>query len=298
MAWLDDAASRTLRDMDEAYVAELLGARVVERRTVSGGYTPAERWVLELDDGRSVFVKAAVNDLTAVWLRKEHRVYNEVRAPFMAELLGWAENGDRPMLILEDLSACDWPPPWTDDRVRAVLSTMTDVAATPPPAWLPVSSLAEYVADGWARVAEDPAPLLATGLVEGSWLQRALPRLVEAAGRAVIFGDRLCHFDVRSDNLCFRRDGSVVLIDWNFAEVGNPRLDLAFWLPSLALETGPAPESVLPGAGPEAAVVAGYFASHCGEPPIPDAPGVREAQRRQLCVALPWACRELGIALP
>jgi hypothetical protein len=179
-----------------------------------------------------------------------------------------------------------------------VRDAMAQVAATPPPPWLPVSSMAEYVADGWERVAADPDPLLRTGLVEDPWLGRALPDLLEAAARAETSGDQLCHFDVRSDNLCFRPDGSAVLVDWNFAEVGNPRLDLAFWLPSLAHEGGPAPESVLPDAGPEAAVVAGYFASRCGEPPIPDAPGVREAQRRQLGVALPWACRELGIALP
>lgn len=284
--------------MDEERVAELLEGRIVGRRKALGGYTPAERWIVELDDGRSVFVKAAVNDLTAGWLRKESRLYRELRAPFMAELLGWVDEGGRPMLILEDLSEAHWPPPWTDGHVEAVVRAMTEVAAIPPPSWLPASSLAEYVADGWARVAEDPAPLLRTGLIERGWLLRALPSLVEAAARAEISGDRLCHFDVRSDNLCFRSDGSVVLVDWNFAEVGNPRLDLAFWLPSLALEGGPRPESVLPDADGEAAVVAGYFASRCGEPPIPDAPGVRDMQKRQLGVALHWACRELGIAVP
>jgi hypothetical protein len=286
--------------MDEARVVESLGSSVVDRRPVRGGYTPAERSVLELEDGRSVFVKGAVNDLTALWLRKEYRLYRELGAgaPYMAELLGWMDDGGRPMLVLEDLSGCHWPPPWTDARVAAVRDAMAQVAATPPPPWLPVASMAEYVADGWERVAADPDPLLRTGLVEARWLERALPDLLEAAARAEISGDRLCHFDVRSDNLCFRSDGSAVLIDWNFAEIGNPRLDLAFWLPSLALEDGPAPESILPDAGPEAAVVAGYFASRCGEPAIPDAPGVREIQRRQLGVALPWACRELGIAFP
>ncbi len=279
-------------------MAELLGGRAVGRRRAHGGYTPAERWIIGLDDGRSVFVKAAVNDLTAAWLRKEYRLYRELRAPFMAQLLGWVDEGGRPMLILEDLGEAHWPPPWTDVRVRSVVDAMAEVAATPPPTWLPASSLAEYVADGWARVADDPAPLLGTGLIERLWLDRALPSLVEAAARAEISGDRLCHFDVRSDNLCFRSDGSVVLVDWNFAEIGNPRLDLAFWLPSLALEGGPKPEWVLPDAGREAAVVAGYFASRCGEPPILDAPGVRELQKRQLSVALPWACRELGIVLP
>ena len=284
--------------MDEAQIEQLLGASVVERRSVTGGYTPAERRVLRLSDGRSVFVKTAVNDLTAIWLRKEVRVYRELRAPYMADLLGWVDGGSRPMLVLEDLSACDWPPPWTDARVEAVLDLLRQVAATPAPSWLEISAQAEYVGDGWVRVADDPAPLLATGVVTREWLDEALPRFLEVATAEVIAGDRLCHFDVRSDNLCFRADGSAVLIDWNLCEVGNPRLDLAFWLPSLALEGGPAPESVLPDGGPEAAIVAGYFASRCGLPRIPDAPAVRGAQRRQLSVALPWACRALGLSQP
>ena len=285
-------------DVDEAQVEQLLDAGVVERRSVRGGYTPAERRVLRLSDGRSVFVKAAVNELTAIWLRKEVRVYRELRAPYMADLLGWADDGSRPMLVLEDLSACDWPPPWTDARVDAVLHTLRQVAATPARPWLTASDQAEYIVDGWARVADDPAPLLATGIVSRAWLEQALPTFLEVATAEVIAGDRLCHFDVRSDNLCFRADGSAVLIDWNLAEVGNPRLDLAFWLPSLALEGGPAPESILPDGGPEAAIVAGYFASRCGLPQIPDAPAVRGALRRQLSVALPWACRALGITEP
>jgi Phosphotransferase enzyme family len=284
--------------MDDDRLQELLGERVVGRRRTIGGYTPSERWVVKLADGRSAFVKAAVNDLTAVWLRKEYRIYADLRAHFIAELLGWVDEDGQPMLVLEDLSACAWPPPWTDERVAAVLDAIAAVAATPPPAWLHGTATSLGIAGGWARVAEDPAPLLGTGLVTADWLDRALPTLLGIDSEAVLAGDRLCHFDVRSDNLCFRADGSAVLVDWNLAEVGNPRLDLAFWLPSLALEGGPAPATVLPDAAPEAAVVAGYFASRCGLPDIPDAPRVRTAQRRQLTVALPWACRELGLPTP
>ncbi len=281
--------------MNEARVVELLGSPVVDRRRAAGGYTPAERWVVQLADGRSVFVKAAVNDLTALWLRKEYRMYSGLRAPFMAELLGWADEDGLPMLLLEDLSGCAWPPPWSDERIGSVLAMLEQVAATPPPTWLTPSSEADWIADGWARVAEDPAPLLSTGIVSSSWLETALPVLLDVAGPDVIAGDRLCHFDVRSDNVCFRAAGSAVLVDWNLAEIGNARLDIAFWLPSLALEGGPSPESVLPDAAPEAAVVAGFFASRCGLPVIPDAPTVRDFQKRQLTAALPWACRVLGL---
>jgi len=284
--------------VNEARVADVLGSAVVDRTPAAGGYTPAERWVVRLADGRSAFVKVGVTELTALWLRKEYRMYAELKAPYMADLLGWVDEDATPMLILEDLSGCVWPPPWADGRVDSVLATLAQVAATPSPAWLTRSSEAHWIADGWARVADDPAPLLSTGFVSASWLEHALPELLSAGNPSVIAGDQLCHFDVRSDNLCFRADGSAVLVDWNLAETGNARLDIAFWLPSLLLEGGPPPESVLPDAAPEAAVVAGFFASRCGLPNIPEAPGVRDVQKRQLTATLPWICLELGLPMP
>jgi hypothetical protein len=47
-----------------------------------------------------------------------------------------------------------------------------------------------------------------------------------------------------------------------------------------------------------AAVVAGFFAARAGLPAIAKAPGVREVQLAQLVVALPWAARRCGFAVP
>jgi hypothetical protein len=282
--------------MDEQ-IAKILGARPVARRRVERGYTPAERWVVDLDDGRTVFVKAAVNDLTAGWLRDEERIYAALEAPFMPRLLGWAD-GDRPVLVLEDLSAAAWPPPWTHARVASVLQTLRSVAATPPPAWLSAASSSGLLDRGWRSVRDDPAPLLSTGVVDRPWLNAALPVLLATADACRLDGDELLHLDVRSDNICFRADGSAVLVDWNLAVVGNSRLDIAAWLPTLVAEGGPAPEAILPDAGPEAAFVSGFFAARAGQPPIPDAPAIRPLQLEQLRHALPWACRELGLPLP
>jgi hypothetical protein len=283
--------------MTDAVVAGLLGSRPVARRRVEGGYTPAERWVVELDDGRSVFVKAAVNDLTAGWLRDEWRMYAALQMPFMPTPLGW-QDGDRPVLILEDLSAAAWPPPWTDKRVASVLHTLREVAATPPPSWLPDGRSSGFLERGWHDVEADPAPLLSTRIVSSAWLQAALPALLVAADACQLEGDQLLHLDVRSDNICFRADGSAVLIDWNLAVVGNARLDVAFWVPTLVAEGGPVPEAILPNAGPESAFVSGFFAARAGGPPIPGAPAIRPLQLEQLRHALPWACRALGLPPP
>src|SRR3990172_3426099 len=69
---------------------------------------------------------------------------------------------------------------------------------------------------------------------------RALPALIEAGDRAVLSGDALVHFDVRSDNLCIL-DGRVKVIDWPGYARGSPLVDRVGWLPSLWREGGPAP---------------------------------------------------------
>ena len=86
-----------------------------------------------------------------------------------------------------------------------------------------------------------------------------------------------------------------MLVDWSHARVGNPAFDVAFWLPSLALEGGPPPESF--GVDELAPFVAGFFAALAGLPKPPGAPAVRDFQRAQLEVALPWACTSLGLSL-
>ena len=98
--------------------------------------------------------------------------------------------------------------------------------------------------------------------------------------------------DIRSDNLCLR-DGRAIIFDWSHGRVGNPEFDVAFWLPSLALEGGPEPDAF--GVDGFAVYVAGFFAGLAGLTPPEGAPAVRGFQCAQLEVALPWACRVLGL---
>ncbi len=48
----------------------------------------------------------------------------------------------------------------------------------------------------------------------------------------------------------------------------------------------------------EIAALAGFFAARAGLAPPATAPRVRIVQREQLTVALPWACRALGLPAP
>jgi Ser/Thr protein kinase RdoA (MazF antagonist) len=212
-----------------------------------------------------------------------------------AGVLGFDDEGDRPLLALEDLSGAMWPPPWTDERVTAVVATLDDIHRVPPPGHLPRQDSGG--GPGWRAVAADPSPFLRLGLCSTAWLRSALSILMDAADAAPLVGDALVHLDIRSDNLCFR-NGRALAIDWNHARIANPDLDLAFWLPSLEAEGGPPPESLLAGAPELAAWVAGFFCSHAGGPPIPDAPHVRPLQVSQSRTALPWAARRLGLPPP
>ena len=121
-----------------------------------------------------------------------------------------------------------------------------------------------------------------------------------AESSAPVAGDALAHCDVRSDNLCIK-DGRAVLVDWNWAQRGSSVLDVALWLPSLALEGGPAPEEIsrsFPGVDAIAPMLAGFFVGQAGLPPHEGAPLVRGFQLDQLRVALPWACSVLELEPP
>ncbi len=286
-----------------ATVEGLTGRAVVARHDPPGtGYTPAIRFVAELDSGDRVFVKAPPDRHIASWIQQEITFYRAVAGPFLPRFVGArdATPTDQPVLVIEDLSAARWPPPWDDDAVAAVVETLGRVHASPSGA--AVAALDEVqpaLRRGWHEVERRPTILTGTGLCSPAWLGEVMPHFLDAVRRAPLAGDSLCHLDVRSDNLCLMADGSVRLVDWNYACRANPDLDLAFWVPSLAHETGLEPEElgieIDPGL---AAVVAGFFAARAGLPVIPKAPRVRTIQRDLLAVALPWAARRCGFAAP
>jgi hypothetical protein len=280
------------------------GHAITSSAPVHGGYTPAARFRVTFDDGSSAFVKAATTPLTAEFLRSEARCYGNIQADFMPRFVAFEDDEEQPLLLIEDLSAARWPPPWEPGDVERLVATLARVAKTNLPDGLP--ALADVIPAGavrcgprfgWGEVAHNPEPFLALGLCSEAWLARAIPRLVEAQATANVEGDALLHCDVRSDNLCFLGE-RLVLVDWAFAVRGNATFDLAFAAPSIRLEGGPWPEELVGGDPSLAAVVSGFFAERAGRPPIPDAPRVRWIQTRQLRIALPWAARTLGLPQP
>jgi hypothetical protein len=281
-----------MKELDER-IERALGSPPVRYEPRPGGYSTADRFAVTLADGRQVFVKSADAPNMAGWLRREHEVYAALTGSFIPALIGWHDDGVRPLLAIDDLREADWTASWDAPRVAAVLAALEELAdVVPPPNTPPVRESFADLFDRWRVVEADPGPFLLVGLRDQAWLDRALPVILAAVDAAPVSGDRVCHLDVRSDNLCFR-DGRAVLVDWNWTSLANPAVDVAAWLPSLRVEGGPQPWEILPDAGALGAFIAGVWAAVVGLPPPATAPNVRELQRRQLAVALDWIDRDL-----
>ena len=221
-------------------------------------------------------------------------MYGSLSGSFMPRMLGW-DDGDVPVLVLEDLGDGYWPPPWRPGDVDLVIAALEALHSTESPRGLRSIRREEFQC--WGKVAYDPEPFLSLGLVSEDWLDRCLPTLLEAEKAAPFEGNEVLHLDVRSDNICLL-DDRAVLVDWNNVHLGNGLFDIAAWLPSLHAEGGPAPWSVMSGAAEFASAICGYFAAWAGQPDPPFAPNVRRVQLQQLRTALPWAIRELGLPEP
>jgi hypothetical protein len=277
----------------EQRLARIVGAEPLDWTPRGGGYSTAERYTVRLDDGRYIFVKAADAEHMAAWLRREHEVYTSLQGSFIPELIGFDDDGVRPLLVIEDLSHADWTPRWTAERIAMVRAALDELhACAPPPNTRSVRETYAGWFGRWRSVGADPEPFLSLGLRSRAWLAERLPAIIDVADSAPVDGDAVTHLDIRSDNLC-TLDGRAVFVDWNFVSFAAPELDLAAWACSLALEGGPPPWELLPDSPGVAAFVAGIFAAVAGLPAPETAPTVRTFQAQQLAVALDWLDREL-----
>lgn len=274
-----------------ARVERLLGWAPDAWRPVQGGYTPTARYAVA-GGGRTGFVKVATTPVTAAQINREIVAYTGISGRYVPHLLGAEADPVEPILIIEDLSSATWPPPWSDRLVDQVLEAIAEMHATRTD--LKHGGLLDGREAGWPTVASDPMPFLALGQVSAAWLEHALPTLIAAEQACHLAGDALTHLDLRSDNLCITSDG-VKFIDWPEACRSAADVDLGFFLPSLAYEGGPLPETIQPDRSDIAALVSGFFAARAGLPDIPLSPFVRRVQREQLSTALPWAIRALGL---
>ncbi len=211
---------------------------------VDGGFSPAHRGIVTLSDGMRAFVKVGVNDPTKKWAKKEVEVYRFLQRhnyPFIPQLL--AHNNDETSFALEALTPEDgwnWSDEWTEERLAKTLEAMDVLAAIQPVGhdkdFFGVEMLNE-TNDGWQPL-KDSKELRQTLLSKlrsagCSDIANALDFSVEAE-RSANFPfrkDTLVHYDVRADNSPWNAlRQAVSLVDWNWTQLGDRRIDLAAML--------------------------------------------------------------------
>jgi aminoglycoside phosphotransferase (APT) family kinase protein len=285
-----------------------LGTKVVGATTQPGGMSPGVAARLELADGNRAFVKAVGSEPNP-YSPGMHRREAEVAAALPAEapaprLLFAHDDGNWVALVFEDVEGHQPAVPWRPDELERVLAALTDLAEALTPAPVAAPTAADYLAElfgGWSQLAQQ-------GGAEGvdPWATARLDELarLEAGWAEASIGETLLHADVRSDNVLLTEE-RVVFVDWPHACLGAAWLDLAGFLPSLAMQGGPRPwevfeahplgrnaprERVLP----LIAAFAGFFVQRSTLPPPPGLATLREFQRAQSVEALAWLRRSLG----
>jgi aminoglycoside phosphotransferase (APT) family kinase protein len=283
-----------------------LGGRVLEAVTQPGGFSPGAAARLRLEDGRRAFVKAVgpePNPDSPHLYRREARIAGALPAAAPApQLLGVLDEDGWVLLLFEDIDGATPAQPWRPAELARVLAAMTDLAGALTPAPFAAPAAADSFAvqfRGWRQ--------LASSLADGDelagldpWAREHLAGLaqLESDWPGASQGATLAHGDLRADNMLLT-PGRVWFVDWPWACIAAPWLDLVAMLPSVRLQGGPPPEETLAGhplargADPAAitavlAALAGYFVRAARQPAPPGIPTVRAFQRAQGRVALDW----------
>lgn len=300
-----------------ARMAELAGAEVHSETSATSGFSPGFAAVLELGDGREVFVKAVSaeqNPGSPDLARREVAVAAALPPEVPAPRLLWSDDdGTWVILAFEAVHGRSPEQPWRAPELARVLTTLGELAATRPlvPDVLrPVTLTMETAFRGWRTIATAPRPehVEAAGLhgERGAWVLAHLDELAEweSGWSAAAVGTALMHGDLRADNVLLDSTHTW-LVDWPHAAVGAPWLDLAFMLPSVGMQGGGDADElfwahpVSAGVAPEAlrsvlAALAGYFAYGSVQPAPVGIPNLRRFQQAQAAVTLDWLRRLLA----
>jgi aminoglycoside phosphotransferase (APT) family kinase protein len=238
-------------------ISALAGAQVTAEITATEGFSPGFVAVLELADGQAIFVKAVSGEISppaVAQARREIVVAAALPAQVPAPRLLWSDDdGEWVLLGFEPVQGRSPQMPWDPDDLDRVLAALAGLAEAEPLAGHALPRTDDLLAEeftGWRHVLRTPAAREALAAGAGptvAWALEDLDRIVtwEQDALDVCAGDGLVHGDLRADNVLLDDEGERVwLIDWPNASVGAPWLDLAFMLPSVALQGGGDPAAL------------------------------------------------------
>ena len=313
-------------------IRALLGQPISGAKTVLGGYGPSATLILRTASGKRFFCKGSHPGQTdigrAALLRERENLesFPEL-SKFAPAFIGAADHGDWNVIVLECFERVRSVPPWDTASFHAIMTTLAEFhRATPAQAKERLRSAAgDTLFDllkheqGWSTLRESAAAreqfvaLFEDAPEARLWIDTHIDTLSSLEAQACCIKESLSwiHQDIRSDNLIYGAGGAPKIVDWPYLAYGPTLVDVAFFLPSVAGEGGPAPAEGLKAyqrmSGlhfdadeivTAAATVAGFFAARAGEPDLPSLPRLRWIQRLQLFPALAWTCDLLKIAPP
>lgn len=285
-------------------VEDELGASVVRADNQPGGFSPGLAARCVLADGRRIFLKA-VSPAQNPHSCRIHRREAEVAADLPdsvphAPLRHVHDDGEWVVLGFDEVAGRQPTEPWTLEELDRVIPAVRALGRTrlaPDHGLQSVVQRHRPVFQGWRRLAGGDGD---AGVLD-DWARARLDLLAELESdwEEAAAGEVLIHADLRADNMLLDQDGAVTFVDWPWACVGAPFVDLAFFLPSVGLGGGPDPAAVidryglLHGVDPHAflavsVAVAGFLQRSSLDPPPPGLPALRSFQQAQADVSLAW----------
>lgn len=203
---------------------------------VQGGFTPAQRGIVTLQDKTRVFVKIATDLMTQKWLAKEVVVYQRLQEAgytYMPELL--AVNSDHTAMALTYLEGADFSDAWSGEKLEAVMQAREELQQH--------KQLFEndplFRSDDIVSLdSRWPSLLIGKNINSldrklhtlGVPLNLDLRILQEMARIQEGWGlkeDTLIHEDIRGDNFGYDPVSKTgKLIDWNWLCIGDESLDI------------------------------------------------------------------------
>ena len=294
-----------------ATIAAQAGAEVIAETGATSGFSPGFASVLELGDGREVFVKAVSaeqNPHSPDLARREIAVAAALPDDVPAPRLEWShDDGEWVLLGFQAVHGRSPVLPWRPDELVRVLAALDRLAGTVPVQPNALEPVTRTLADsltGWRTLAAQSRDYLqgaaAAGGELGAWALAHLDELVELerGWPAAAAGNALVHGDLRADNVILDAE-QCWLVDWPHAALGAPWLDLVLMLPSVAMQGGGDPGGIFRSQRVShgvddghlravLAALAGYFAHGALQPSPRGIPNLRRFQGAQAVHTIAW----------
>ncbi len=269
----------------------LLSRDVVGFAPTTAGLTHAVTGVARLDDGRSVFVKAGLDEHSRPQVRTEIANLAWLGGSFMPQVL--ATSLDPPVLVIEDLSRGHWPEPYPRD-VGLLESALSELRSIPVPSNHSLEMMEPPGEEILGRLVDDAGRAVPSA---AGWVANHVDD-IRAALDSIGPATALVHSDLWYPNICFLPE-RVVLVDWSHLSVGSPWFDASTVSVDLVIEGRP-PLTMEEGAGWAAAHTAWVvWALAKGPAPSISDPDLWTSDNLELFDgAAWWLAHELGIEPP